>query len=71
MSSIFPWLAHGISDLERERRKAAWAVEKGYRVEHYRAEERRLAGLISQGAVIDPAPGADGPRRGDRTHQPG
>jgi len=43
---IAPWNQRGLTNLERDRIRAAWAVKMNYRVDHYRREVERLDALI-------------------------
>lgn len=43
---IAPWNQRGLTNLERDRIRAAWAVKVNYRADHYRREVERLDALI-------------------------
>lgn len=43
---IAPWNQRGLTNLERDRIRAAWAVKMNYRADHYRREVERLDALI-------------------------
>lgn len=46
MSAVLPWNEPGLTSLERERIKAAFAVKMNYRADHYQREIERLDPLI-------------------------